>query len=538
MLEREADYLSKEELSFIVVAEETARGAFLLFGGSVVATVLSAICGIVVARLLGPELYGAYSLAFTVVGFLSIFTGLGVNAALTKYISSLQEAGERGVLVDVIKVGVLFITLESLIVSLLGYVFIRELTTWLVNRPELATPTLVLLPVVFFQSIIAASTGILLGFTDTKRIVIVSVAQQALRSILAPLLIVAGMSLIGALLGNTLAYAISATIAGVYAYKYYSLAKQVKHGAGRLQVSILREMVVYGAPLYASSVVSSLVDIYRNALLSRIASDYVVGSFNVAFRFVVLITIVMGPISTALFPAFSKLSSNSGDLQRMFTLAVKYSSLLVVPITIFSVVMSRELVVVLFGRGYLELTPHFFALIALNYLYVVIGYMVLGSFFSGVGKTRVNLESMLIYSGLFIALATPLSSIYGVYGLLYTMLVTNGVSTLYALYIAHRDYGVGVDRSSTIGLLVASLISALPVYILSTSINVVGALLNLLKLVISGLLFLAIYATLLPVFRVISKKDLEFIASIFSKIKPLKPLILLIAKYEEKLIKL
>jgi O-antigen/teichoic acid export membrane protein len=530
--------LSKEELSFIAIAEETARGAFFLFGGSVVATLLSAICGIIVARLLGPELYGAYSLVFTVVGFLSVFTGLGVNAALTKYISSLQGARERGVLVDVIKVGVLFITLESLIVSLLGYVFVRELTTWLVNRPELATPTLVLLPVVFFQSIIVASTGILLGFTDTKRIAIVSIAQQALRSILAPLLIVAGMGLTGALLGNTLAYAISATIAGVYAYKYYSsLVKQVKHGAGRLQVSILREMVVYGAPLYASSVISSLVDVYRNALLSRIASDYVVGSFNVAFRFVVLITIVMGPISTALFPAFSKLSGNSGDLQRMFTLAVKYSSLLVVPITIFSVVMSRELVVVLFGRGYLELTPHFFALIALNYLYVVIGYMVLGSFFSGVGKTRVNLESMLIYSGLFIALATPLSSIYGVYGLLYTMLVTNGVSTLYALYIAHRDYGVGVDRSSTIGLLVASLISALPVYILSTSINVVGALLNLLKLVISGLLFLAIYATLLPVFKVISKKDLEFIASIFSKIKPLKPLILLIAKYEEKLIK-
>ena len=149
MFEKEADYLSKEELSFIAIAEETARGAFLLFGGSVVATVLSAICGIVVARLLGPELYGAYSLAFTVVGFLSVFTGLGVNAALTKYISSLQEAGERGVLVDVIKVGVLFITLESLVVSLLGYILIRELTTWLVNRPELATPTLVLLPVVF-----------------------------------------------------------------------------------------------------------------------------------------------------------------------------------------------------------------------------------------------------------------------------------------------------------------------------------------------------------------------------------------------------
>ncbi|MEM1843209.1 MAG: oligosaccharide flippase family protein, partial [Desulfurococcaceae archaeon] len=69
------------------VFEETATGALFLFSGSALSTFLSAICGIVVANLLGPELYGIYSLAFVIPGFLIVFTGLGVNAALTRYIA-------------------------------------------------------------------------------------------------------------------------------------------------------------------------------------------------------------------------------------------------------------------------------------------------------------------------------------------------------------------------------------------------------------------------------------------------------------------
>ena len=69
------------------VLEESARVALLLFRGNVVATVLSALCGILIARLLGPELYGAYSLIYTVVSFLVMFTGLGINATLTRFIS-------------------------------------------------------------------------------------------------------------------------------------------------------------------------------------------------------------------------------------------------------------------------------------------------------------------------------------------------------------------------------------------------------------------------------------------------------------------
>jgi len=61
----------------------------------------------------------------------------------------------------------------------------------------------------------------------------------------------------------------------------------------------------------------------------------------------------MAPISTMLFPAFSKLSSNREELRKMLVVSIKYSSILVVPAAVFYIIMSRELVAVLFGRDYL-----------------------------------------------------------------------------------------------------------------------------------------------------------------------------------------
>jgi len=51
------------------VAEDSARGGFLLISGTALATVIMAIASILIGRLLGPELYGQYTLAIVVPNF-------------------------------------------------------------------------------------------------------------------------------------------------------------------------------------------------------------------------------------------------------------------------------------------------------------------------------------------------------------------------------------------------------------------------------------------------------------------------------------
>lgn len=525
--------LSRSE-EYTSILEETTRGAFFLFSGGFIATALSALTGILIARLLGPEQYGIYSLAFTIPGFLMVFTGFGVNSALTRYISSLYNGEKSSRLASMIKIGTLFIMFESILVFILGYLFINELTRILLGRADLADYSLILLPTIILQAVITASIGVLLGFSDALRVTYINIIQQVFRLLIAPLLVVTGFGLVGALYGNTIAYGLACIASLIYLYKYYVLIRDENNNEPATK--ILLEMVSYGIPLYISSVITALIDTYRNALLARIADDYTIGSFSAAFRFVTLITIIMAPISTMLFPAFSKLNNNRGELRKMLVVSIKYSSILVVPATVFYIVMSRELVAVLFGRDYLYLTPRYFSLLSANYLYVAVGYMVLGSFFSGVGDTRVNLEASVIYAGLFTLLAIPLARLLGVDGLVYSMIIGNGVSILYSLYIAHRKYSAKPDYKSSLAILTASLVAGVPVYTLSSMITFIGVPLNLLKLVVGGLVYLFIYTTLLPLLGVMKQGDLEFIVNAFSKIKPLKPFIVLIAKYEEKLI--
>ena len=48
------------------VAEDSARGGFFLISGTAIATVIMAIASILIARFLGPELYGQYALILVI----------------------------------------------------------------------------------------------------------------------------------------------------------------------------------------------------------------------------------------------------------------------------------------------------------------------------------------------------------------------------------------------------------------------------------------------------------------------------------------
>lgn len=68
------------------------RNVSILQAGSMAGNFLQALGGIVIARILQPELFGIYALAFSLAGLLSIFLGVGAQDAVT---TILGEAYER-----------------------------------------------------------------------------------------------------------------------------------------------------------------------------------------------------------------------------------------------------------------------------------------------------------------------------------------------------------------------------------------------------------------------------------------------------------
>lgn len=519
--------------STLQVLEEIATGALFLFSGNVLATLFSAICGILVAKLLGPDLYGAYSLAFVPISFLAVFTGLGLNYALTRYIAYYSVTKEMGGIAPLVMSGLLFTALESTVICILALILVERLTVVFINRPELVDFVRIVLPLVVLQAVLNANSGVLIGFGDTKRCALTTVVLQLSRLVVAPTLIVIGLGVSGALAGNVLAYVIGVAMSLFFIYRNCARSGISLALKKSTAISAISLMLSYGLPLYMSSVLNSSIETVRGVILAYVASDYVVGNFNVALRFTSLVTLLLGPISSVLVPTFTKIGESREEIVKMFFYSIKYSSLLVAPATIFISTMSRDLVLALLGPEYV-LAAWYLSILVLNYLYVGLGYTILGSLFSGVGDTKVNFKATVINALVFTSISLTLVQVVGVEGVVASILLATGMSTLYSLCVARRKYGLRPDLKPIAAIYLSALLSVLPVIPIAVYIQVASPI----KLSIAGIVYALAYLTLTPLVKAIDSKDVQTLASIFAKFPLIRPLVIILVKYEKKVLTL
>jgi len=485
-----------------------------------------------VARLLGPELYGVYSLALIVSGFLMLFTDFGVSQALTRFIAVHTSRGERGRVIPLLRAGLAFSLAMSLVMFLTGFILADQLTSLLVSRPGMVYLVRLTLILVVVQPLSTLMGYALLGFGDMKGYAVIDVVRQGFRAVVSPLLIVFGLSVQGAVAGYVIAFAAGFLTGLTLLYRHY---RRVRGSSLNLEDEAAKEtlagMLAYGSPLYLSNTLQSFAATVRGVILAYFTTNFLIGNFNTAMNFAVLITIISSPVATALFPAFSRLGG--GEAKTMFTYSVKYTSALIIPAAVFVSAMSKDLIFLLYGESYSQ-APLYLALYAVTFLFAGLGSTVLGSFFSGVGDSKVNLEATLLYVGLFVPSAVALTSILQVEGLLIAIITATAASTLYSLWIANRKYGLRVDLKSSANICLAAFLAAAPTILLAQY----SPLPRIANLAAGAMAYLVVYITAAPLLKILTRGDLETLTRIFAKVAILRPVARIITSYEIKVMNL
>ncbi|MCX8181458.1 MAG: oligosaccharide flippase family protein, partial [Thermofilaceae archaeon] len=146
-----------------VAAAESVASAFSLFGGQVLATFIAGLSSIVLARLLGPEGYGRYSLSTTVASFLMLLTNFGVHAALTREASRLRAKGSLQAFSPLVGVALRFSLITSFLASTVGFLFSSALSLLFLNRLELVHLVRLALPLVIIDPLFNLVYASLLG---------------------------------------------------------------------------------------------------------------------------------------------------------------------------------------------------------------------------------------------------------------------------------------------------------------------------------------------------------------------------------------
>ena len=515
----------------IKVAEDSARSGFFLISGTALSTVILAIGSILTGRFLGPELYGQYTLALVVPTLLLTFTDLGINQGITKFTASLKAKGETERLARIIKYGLLLRASAGIAIFIINYVFADQFASFFLQRPDLAFYIRIASTSTLFHVILTTATSAFVGLDKTEYNALAANIQALAKTIISISLVLLGFGVAGALVGYVAGYVVAAT-AGI-AILFLIIREKQSAQDGYSISGDLKTLLRYGAPLYVSVLLVSFVPLYQNFMLAIFTTDADVGNFKAAGNFTALVAVLSIPITTALLPAFSKLDSEtSSKIKGFFKLANKYTTMIILPIAFLLILLSNEIVEIVYGSTY-QPASLFLAIFCLTYLLVGLGYLTLSSFFNGLGETKTTLKTSIIGLIALVILSPIFTKAYSVPGLIIASIIAGTASTICGSYIARKTFQIEFGTRSIVRIYLTSAASSiLPFLILHFT-----HLPALLSALIGGLLYLIIYATLTPLAGIITIPEIQMAKRITQKIPLLKLLAKPILKYEENILR-
>jgi stage V sporulation protein B len=519
------------------MGKSSATGSFHLLIGVAGSTIIMAIGTLVLAALLPVEGVGLYGIALIPASIINFFRDWGINSALTQQIASLRVAGKQAEIHDVIVSGIVFEVISGAVLSVVCFAIAWPLA-WILSPENVANLSVyisILSLSIFAGAIIAAAGGIFVGFERMKLNSLTQILQAIVKTALGPLLVVAGFGVLGAVYATLSAYLAGAIIAGIIVY--FSLFRPLrKCKVGRCDVKkTLRPMLKFGVPLTFANIVIGVLPQVFAFTMAIYAGDWMMGNYYAASYFSVLLTFVSIPISTALFPVFSKLNpANEPELMKtVFASSVKYTAVLLVPATMMLISLATPLVNTLFPKdGILPslfvanaepkfpYAPLFLALSAVINLFVLVGNISLGTFQIGIRKTnQVMKQSVLsLVVGLPLAyllvayLASTGGPSFAVIGGIIGALIASIPGMVWGLVWIWKNYGAKADFGVSAKIFAASALASVVTFLLISILNLPW----IFTLVAGFVVFVVVFLTAAPLLGAVNRMDIENFRTMFS----------------------
>lgn len=515
-------------------AAASVRGSFMVFVGSSVAMVVSAGGMILVARMLSPSDYGLYSVSLVLPGLFGLFSDWGVNSALIRFTAKYRSEGRVEKVRGLEKAGFLFKLAVGGTLSLALFLSADVLAAVFLRRPEAGGLVRAASLLILFQSVYNAVISVLTGLERMDGRAVVTVSQAVVKGVCSPFLVYFGLGVYGAIVGHVLSYSVAAAIGLLLTIS--SPPKLERQGKSADFRDSLELMLEFGLPLFFGGLIGGFVSQLRGLLLSWFVSYEAIGNYRVASRFASLVGIITSSIGVTLYPAFSKFSyrNEPEKTRKVFQSSVRYSAMVVLPLTAMLASLSRPAVYTLFTAKYPQ-APLFFSLLLAPMLLVGTASLSIGSFLNSQGDTGTSMKVSFAGSAASIVLYPVFVWMFGVEGLITGIIISSLTGNLFGLYVLHRKYGVYPDLWHTGKTLLSSAVSAGLAY---GAVKIFSASTPLLSLLLGSATFLSAYLLLAPVTGAIEGRDIENLDSMLRGLRIIYPFARPLLSLEEKILRL
>lgn len=518
-------------MSSVGVAQASARGTLILFLGNLVSTAMVTVCIILVARLLGPEGYGIYTLALLVPGLVSLFVGFGVSSASTRFVAYSLSTGDVARATSMTRTAVVFTLLFGVALSGLNYLLAPYVLVNLLHRSTLVQYQTISSVLVLGNALAQCATSALIGWGSMIQVSVFSVLQSATKLLLQVGLILGGFGVYGAVAGHVTSYMIQGLV-GVAAL-YLVRLKNWKSKAGHF-LQDLKAMTRFGLPLFTGNIAQGIATQYSTLILAAFAANAVVGFYQAAINVTVPITVISTSVQNVLFRSFAELHGLEEDISLAFAYAVRYTSLISTPITFFLLASAAPLFDLFYGSAYAPGVA-LLRLAAVSYLPVALGSTVLPSFLGGVGRSKSVMAIYVAYAASLVVAATIFVAGLGLAGegIMLALLVANVALVVSGLALSILSLGVRLSTRPLVGIFLASLVAGAAVAVIPE-----GGLSNLIAVALDALVYIFAYLTLVPLLSGLDGDDIVRLEISVETMGPLRWFFRAVLGYELKLLRL
>jgi O-antigen/teichoic acid export membrane protein len=508
----------------------SAKGGVHLLWGLIVSTIISAVGAIFIARLLGPDGYGLYSAALVAPNLIATFRDWGVSTAMVKYSAEYNSENNPDKVRSIFVSGLFFELSLGVLLSILSFALAGPLAH-IISRPTIVPLIQISSFIILASALVNTATAAFTGMEIMHLNSIMLIIQSILKTALIIALVLFGLGALGAVEG----YMVASLFAGLTgAVLMWTVYRSLKKTAGtKLDIgATVKTMLRYGLPVSIGQMIVSFSSVFYNyILLFFVTNNTPIGNYNVGLNFVVLINFFATPITTMLFPAFSKLKAKTDKeaLKNVFQYSVKYASLIVLPISALIIALSQPAVTTLFADKY-TLAPLFLALSSLHFFTTAAGSLSITNLINAQGYTKYGMRLNIATSVVGVPLSLLLIPLFGVIGFILTLMISEMPSIFLGLHFIRSRLGISVDWVASGKILFSSLLTLVLTYVLVTFL----VLPAVIQLILGAVFFLIVYIFVALITGTIKKEDFGNLREIVRGLGPLQKPLLSILNLAEK----
>jgi O-antigen/teichoic acid export membrane protein len=306
---------------------------------------------VIMARLLGPEMFGLYALGWNFLRIIGILAPLGLHNGVVNFATRYWRVDSSAFKSIITRsVGISFAV--GWIVTMILFVLAPWITAALFKEPEfLSLFRIFLLMLPFMGALRVAANASRISQRMQYAVASEEIAQASLNLVLFIAFYILGWQLFGAIVATVLSFV------GAFIISIYYLARLFPNDrrAPSRKAIADRTLLVFSIPTALAGVFSVLISRVDRIFLGYFWPSSEVGVYQAAAQLSVIMALVLNAFNMILTPMIADQYNkrNMKHLEELFRINTKWGIYCVIPVVLLIVFTAEDLMSVLFGQEYI-----------------------------------------------------------------------------------------------------------------------------------------------------------------------------------------